>query len=134
MAAIKTEGHTSERLLSIDWGKPPSGRQTVIPEAPPFVPTSAKVRVRIDEVFAHINAYRALVDTGISHDGLLASSLIGQANALFNQAFLNLKTRYGLETVFVDPPLSAQEDSIEDVTELVVHEVLRLQNILGADS
>lgn len=123
MHGIKTDDHVSERLLTIDWGKPDSER---LPAAPQRDLAGCTVSVRIDEVFHHINAYRAMIESG-STEGLLARSLISQANAIFNQAFLNLEQRHRFLKVYVDAPCSQRH---EDVTDLVIEEVRALQNIL----
>ncbi|MBX3459409.1 MAG: hypothetical protein KF696_05475 [Planctomycetes bacterium] len=125
MPTIKTDNQVSERLLNIDWGKPDSGRLT-----PQRDLRGATVAVRIDEVFHHINAYRALVESDAAPEGLLARSLIAQANAIFNQAFVNLEQRHGFAKVFVDPPTGAT--GLEDITDLVIAEVKTMQNILDA--
>ena len=133
MSAIKTDTHASERLLTIDWGQPPSGRQNPIADAKAPAKLTAQVRVRIDDVFTHINAYRAIVDSGINNESLLANSLISQANAIFNQAFLNLQAIYGFETVFADAPIE-HANSSDDITDLVIAEVLKLQSIVNQPS
>ena len=122
MSAIKSDQQQSERLLNIDWGQAPSNRQ-------PAARQPAQVSVRVDDVFAKINAYRAIVDGGINSESLLAQSLISQANAIFNQAFLNLQAIYGFDTVFADGPINHSAD-IEDVTDLVIAEVQKLQTII----
>lgn len=133
MPGIKTDDKISDRLLSIDWGQP-SARQRAAAAAraaqAPRDLTGLNVSVKIDEVFQHINAYRALVDAEIN-DGLLARSLISQANAIFNEAFVNLERRHGFKKVYVDAPVG-KDPNIEDITELVIEEVLALQNILDA--
>lgn len=130
MPAIKTDKQVSERLLSIDWGQQTSDRQPTV--AAPLPDLRGKsVSVRIDEVFSHINAYRALVEAGIAADGMLARSLVSQANAIFNQAFVNLESRLGFTRVFVDSPLAAENRNASDITELVIAEVVSLQNILN---
>ena len=135
MPGIKTDNKVSERLLSIDWGQP-SARQRALKESGRLQPTrdlkGLEVCVRIDEVFHHINAYRALVDADVQGEGLLARSLISQANAIFNEAFVNLEKRYGFAKVFVDGPVKNERAGAEDVTDLVIEEVLVLQNILDA--
>lgn len=132
MPGIKTDDHVSERLLSIDWGKPESARHATLttPPQPPRDLVGRNVCVRIDEVFHHINAYRALINAGVAGEGLLGRSLISQANAIFNQAFVNLETRYRFAKVYVDAPVGAR--NTEDITGLVIEEVLALQNILDA--
>ncbi len=132
MPGIKTDDHVSERLLSIDWGKPDSARQTRTPAQPRPARDlrGCNVCVQIDEVFHQINAYRALIDAEVAGEGLLARSLICQANAIFNQAFVNLERRHGFLKVFVDAPVGAR--NAEDITDLVIEEVLALQNILDA--
>ncbi|MBX3473441.1 MAG: hypothetical protein KF754_03595 [Planctomycetes bacterium] len=132
MPAIKTDAQVSERLLSIDWGQQPSGRQAVAAPAPEL--RGKSVSVRIDEVFQNINAYRALVDAGIAADGMLARSLVSQANAIFNQAFVNLESRFGFTRVFVDAPLASEQRGAVDITELVIAEVVSLQNILNTNA
>lgn len=129
MSAIKTDQQVSDRLLQIDWGQPPSGRHDSIAAAPPRAPITTDVRVRLDEVFQHINAYRALVDSNAATDGLLARSLINQANAIFNQAVLNLQTRFNVETVYVDGPLNEADQTLDDITDWLIHEVQVLQNV-----
>ncbi|MDC1141588.1 hypothetical protein OAU50_00730 [Planctomycetota bacterium] len=135
MSGIKTDAQVSERLLAIDWGKPPSGRQNWIqPSERNAVVRDLKgknVSVKIDEVFENINAYRALIEAEISQEGLLARSLISQANAIFNQAFVALEKAFGFAKVYVDAP--AGEHLSEDITELVIEEVIRLQNILDPE-
>jgi hypothetical protein len=135
MSGIKTDDHVSERLLSIDWGKPPSGRQNwVKPSERNAVVRDLKgknVSVKIDEVFENINAYRALIEAEISQEGLLARSLISQANAIFNQAFVGLEKAHGFVKVYVDVP--AGDHLSEDITDLVIEEVIRLQNILDPE-
>jgi hypothetical protein len=123
MHGIKTDDHVSERLLSIDWGKPDSERN---PAAPQRELAGCTVSVRIDEVFHSINAYRAMLEHG-SSEGLLARSLIAQANAIFNQAFLNLEQRHRFHKFYVGAPVRSR---YEDVTDLVIEEVRALQNIL----
>jgi hypothetical protein len=123
MSTVKTDKQVSERLLNIDWGQAPSGRQEP-------AKLSAQVRVRIDDVFAHINAYRAIVDSGLNSESLLAQSLISQANAIFNQAFLNLQAIHGFEAVYADAPV--EHAHMDDATDLVIAEVLKLQNIINA--
>ncbi|KAA0209639.1 hypothetical protein EDM80_14430 [bacterium] len=129
MPAIKSDAKQSERLLNIDWGQPQSGRQQPVAAAQAPAKLSAQVRVRIDDVFAQINAYRAIVDSGINTESLLAQSLISQANAIFNQAFMNLQAIHGFETVYADTPV--EHANIDDVTDLVIAEVLKLQSILN---
>ncbi len=132
MPAIKTENQISERLLSIDWGQQASDRQAAVAPAQPVIELRGHtVCVRIDEVFQHINAYRALVEAGIAADGMLARSLVSQANAIFNQAFVNLESRHGFTKVFVDAPLTHDHPNAKDITELVIAEVTSLQNILN---
>jgi hypothetical protein len=123
MPGIKTDDHISERLLTIDWGKPDSERRQAAPQ-PDLA--GRNVSVRIDEVFQSINAYRALID--VAESSLLTRSLISQANAIFNQAFINLEQRHHFAKVYVDPPLG-NHDSV-DITDFVVDEVRALQNIL----
>ena len=136
MAAIKTDKEISERLLQIDWGKPPSGRARGVDSgrakhAPQVDYSGADVGVRIDEVFSHINAYRALQECGLGSGGLLAQSLISQANAVFNQAFSNLKSRHGFNRVYVDAPFLGGHHDAPDITGLVIDEVVELQGVLG---
>lgn len=135
MSGIKTDDHVSERLLSIDWGKPPSGRQNWIQpsERKPVIRDlkGKNVSVKIDEVFENINAYRALIEAEISQEGLLARSLISQANAIFNQAFVTLEKAHGFAKVYVDVPVG--EHLSEDITDIVIDEVIRLQNILNPE-
>lgn len=133
MPAIKTDNQVSERLLSIEWGQQPSNRQPAVAEPAPDL-RGKSVSVRIDEVFAHINAYRALVDAGIAADGMLARSLTSQANAIFNQAFVNLEQRFGFHKVYVDAPLTHEHPGAADITEIVIAEVISLQNILNPNS
>lgn len=123
MPPVKTDKQASERLLNIDWGQAPSGRQEP-------AKLTANVRVRIDDVFAHINAYRAIVDSGLNSESLLAQSLISQANAIFNQAFLNLQSLHGIEAVYADAPV--HHAHMDDATDLVIAEVVKLQNIINA--
>ncbi len=135
MPAIKTDNQISERLLSIDWGHQASDRQAAVAPAQPLPELRGHcVSVRIDEVFQHINAYRALVEAGIAADGMLARSLVSQANAIFNQAFVNLESRHGFTKVYVDAPLSHDHPNAKDITELVIAEVAGLQNILNTAS
>jgi hypothetical protein len=131
MPVIKTDDKISERLLSIDWGQPSARLRAAANAAPPRDLRGVEVSVRIDEVFQHINAYRALIDAEVAGEGLLARSLISQANAIFNEAFVNLEKRYGFSKVYVDAPASARRSN-EDITDLVIEEVLALQNILDA--
>lgn len=135
MPGIKTDDKISERLLSIDWGQP-SARQRALRESNRNQPVrdlkGCEVSVRIDEVFHHINAYRALVEAEVQGEGLLARSLISQANAIFNEAFVNLEKRHGFSKVFVDGPVKNDRAGTEDITDLVIEEVLALQNILDA--
>ncbi|MCC6575460.1 MAG: hypothetical protein IT462_16910 [Planctomycetes bacterium] len=133
MPATKTERQVSERLLTIDWGQPPSGRHDAIAGAPARAPITTDVRVRLDEVFQHINAYRALVDSAAPVDGLLARSLVNQANAIFNQGVLNLQKRFNIETVYVDGPLNEADQSLDDITAWLVHEVQALQNVVAPE-
>ena len=65
-------------------------------------------------------------------EGLLARSLISQANAIFNEAFVNLEKRFGFAKVYVDGPVAGNQRAGEDITDLVIEEVLALQNILDA--
>ena len=97
------------------------------------VATTALVAcVRIDEIFAHITAYRAIVDNAIVANSLLAQTLRAQANAIFNTAFANLQARYGYASIFVDAPVrNADARKLDDITEIAVHEVLKLQGLLG---
>jgi hypothetical protein len=128
MPTIRTDGKASERLLSIDWGQPDSRRREPVQHRDL---TATNVCVRIDEVFHHINAYRALIDAEVAGEGLLARSLINQANAIFNQAFINLEARHKFAKVFVDAPVNSREGTT-DITDLVIEEVLSLQNILDS--
>jgi hypothetical protein len=130
MPVIKTDDKVSERLLSIDWGQP-SARQRAANQ-PARELKGLEVCVRIDEVFHHINAYRALIEAEVQGEGLLARSLISQANAIFNQAFVNLEKRHGFSKVYVDGPVASERHAGEDITELVIDEVLAMQNILDA--
>lgn len=133
MPAIKTDTQVSERLLSIDWGQQSSDRQAAVAAPAPDLRGKA-VSVRIDEVFQHINAYRALVEAGVAADGMLARSLTSQANAIFNQAFVNLESRLGFTKVYVDAPLAHGHKGASDITEIVIAEVISLQNILNTGS
>ncbi|MCK6439064.1 MAG: hypothetical protein L6Q71_02545 [Planctomycetes bacterium] len=91
----------------------------------------ATAAVRIDEVFQHITAFRAIVDNQIPESSLLGRSLRAQANAIFNQAFFNLQARFGFAEVYVDTPGNGMRRAdTNDITDVVVHEVLRLQRIL----
>jgi hypothetical protein len=92
MPVIKTDDKVSERLLSIDWGQPSARARAA--EQPARDLKGKEVAVRIDEVFHHINAYRALIEAEVAGEGLLARSLISQANAIFNQAFVNLEKKH----------------------------------------
>lgn len=130
MPGIKTDDKVSERLLSIDWGQP-SARQKAVAQ-PARDLKGLEVSVRIDEVFQHINAYRALIEAEVAGEGLLARSLIAQANAIFNEAFVNLEKRHGFAKVYVDGPVASEKRRAEDITEIVIEEVLALQNILDA--
>lgn len=133
MPAIKTDDKVSERLLSIDWGQQPSDRQQAVPAAAPALGDlrGATVSVRIDDVFHAINAYRAFVDAGVPNTGMLARSLIAQANAIFSQALVNLESRFGFSRVFHAPLVHGQTGAT-DITDIVIEEVDRLQNILKA--
>lgn len=133
MAATKTDRQVSERLLNIDWGQPPSGRLDPVSPAPARAPITTDVRVRLDEVFQHINAYRALVDANASANGMLARSLVNQANAIFNQAVLNLQTRFGIETVYLDGPLNPADPALDDITAWLVREVQTLQSLAAPE-
>ncbi len=133
MPAIKTDNQVSERLLSIEWGQTASDRQPAVAAPAPDL-RGKTVSVRIDEVFQHINAYRALVEAGVSADGMLARSLTSQANAIFNQAFVNLESRFGFTKVFVDAPLNHEHPNAADITSIVIAEVISLQNILNTGS
>jgi hypothetical protein len=130
MPVFKTDDKVSERLLSIDWGQP-SARLRAAANQPVRELKGLEVCVRIDEVFHHINAYRALIEAEVQGEGLLARSLISQANAIFNQAFVNLEKRHGFAKVYVDAPVASGRKT-EDITDLVIEEVLALQNILDA--
>lgn len=132
MPVIKTDDKISERLLSIDWGQQQSDRMPAPAAAPqPVVELrNAAVTVRIDEVFHNINAYRAFMESGISRESMLAKSLISQANAIFNQAFVNLESRHGFARVYMDVPMERAKSGMTDITELAVEEVLSLQSIL----
>ena len=132
MPGTKTDDKVSERLLSIDWGQPSARQRAAALPEPARDLKGLEVSVRIDEVFHHINAYRALIEAEVSGEGLLARSLITQANAIFNQAFVNLEKRHGFAKVYVDGPVTKDRRNAEDVTELVIAEVLALQNILDA--
>ncbi|MCA8914069.1 MAG: hypothetical protein KDB90_01555 [Planctomycetes bacterium] len=132
MPTIKTDDKVSERLLSIDWGQPSARQRAAQQPAPGRELKGLEVSVRIDEVFHHINAYRALVEAEVAGEGLLARSLITQANAIFNQAFVNLEARYSFAKVYVDGPVAKDRRAAEDITDLVIAEVLALQNILEA--
>ena len=120
MAVIKTDDKVSERLLSIDWGQPSARQRAIANAAPVRNLRGLEVCVRIDEVFQHINAYRALVEAEVAGEGLLARSLISQANAIFNEAFVNLEKRHGFSKVYVDAcytkinpfPFIAEESNI----------------------
>ena len=91
----------------------------------------ATATVQIDEVFQHITAFRALIDNEIPESSMLGRSLRAQANAVFNQAFFNLQARYGFAEVYIDAPGDDVEiDNQLDITNVVTHEVLRLQRIL----
>ena len=91
----------------------------------------ATASVKIDEVFSHITAFRAIVDNGIPETSLLGRSLRAQANAIFNQAFFNLQARLGFAEIYIDTPGNVErQGKLDDITEVVVHEVLRLQRIL----
>lgn len=131
MPAVKSDNAVSERLLNINWGKPDSNRQPAV--APQRDLRGKNVCCRIDEVFQHINAYRAIIDAGVTTESLLAKSLISQANAIFNEAFVNLERRYAFARVFVDAPLGARNGA-EDITEIVIQEITALQNILSSDA
>ena len=91
-----------------------------------------QVSVRVDEIFQHITAFRALVDNGIPEESLLGRSLRAQTNAVFNQAFFNLQARYGFAEAFVDAPLGEVNDGkpTMDITDVAISEVLRLQRII----
>ncbi|MCA8919829.1 MAG: hypothetical protein KDB68_11525 [Planctomycetes bacterium] len=132
MPGIKTNDKVSERLLSIDWGQPSARQRAAKDTAPVRNLKGLEVSVRIDEVFHHINAYRALVEAEVQGEGLLARSLISQANAIFNEAFVNLEKRFGFAKVYVDGPVAGNQRAGEDITDLVIEEVLALQNILDA--
>lgn len=127
MPTIKSNAEISERLLSIDWGQE-SARQRKADQEVPDV-KGQDVQVRVDEVFSHINAYRAIVEAGVAQDGMLARSLIQQANAVFNDAFANLERQMGFRRVFVDSPVG-NKSNITDITEWVINEVESLQSIL----
>lgn len=134
MPAVKTDDKVSERLLSIDWGQPPSERRAAVsaPVKPALqLAKGATVSVRIDEVFQHINAYRAMIEADVPRESMLARSLVAQANAVFNQAFVNLESRYAFARVFVDSPLAHPRPGVSDITDIVIDEVLSLQNILN---
>jgi len=130
MPAVKTDDKVSDRLLSIDWGQQPSERRAQSSARPAPALKGASVCVRIDEVFAHINAYRALIDAAVPRESMLARSLVAQANAIFNQAFVNLESRHGFARVFATGPLAAPREGCTDITDLVIDEVLSMQNIL----
>jgi hypothetical protein len=134
MPAIKTDDKVSERLLSIDWGQPPSERRPAVSAAAKPAPQlkGATVSVRIDEVFHHINAYRAMLEADVPRESMLARSLIAQSNAVFNQAFVNLESRYEFSRVFADAPLAQPRPGVADITDLVIDEVMSLQTILNA--
>src|SRR5690606_11202894 len=127
MPGIKADDKVSDRLLSIDWGQPSARQRAAQQPAPARDLKGLEVCVRIDEVFHHINAYRALVEAEVAGEGLLARSLISQANAIFNEAFVNLEKRFGFSKVYVDAPAASRKSS-EDITDLVIEEVLALQN------
>lgn len=126
MAAIKTDKQVSERLLNIDWGQPPSDRMPAV--AAPDVRGMA-VAVRIDEVFQNINAYQAMLGAGVPQESMLGRSLVAQANAIFNQACVNLEQRMGFSRVFVASPVHQPRDV--DITPQVIDEVISLQRILN---
>ena len=133
MPAIKTDDKVSERLLSIDWGQPPSERRAAVSAPLKPLPSlkGATVSVRVDEVFQHINAYRAMIEADVPRESMLARSLVAQANAVFNQAFVNLESRFAFARVFADAPLAPARPGVADITDIVIDEVLSLQSILN---
>lgn len=92
-------------------------------------PMTSSVTVRIDEVFAEIRPYRALVDGQISSASMLGRSLLAQANAIFNTAFLNLQSEFGFTQIFCDAPGAAPSPEMDDVTEWAIAEARRLQRL-----
>jgi hypothetical protein len=131
MPAIKTDREISERLLSIDWGQEDSLRQVAAATELPEV-RGQSVRLRVDEVFGRINAYRALRELGVAGAGLLGRSLISQANAVFNAACVALEERLGFTRVYVDPPLGSPQATLQDITDLVIAEINAMQNLLDS--
>lgn len=92
------------------------------------------VTLRIDEVFASIAPYRALTENSIDERSLLGRSLLAQANAIFNTAFLNLQQRIGFVDVYAASPFGDDDDDSAprwDVTSAAVNEVLRLQRLIA---
>lgn len=104
---------------------------TYEPETP-TAPRTESVSVRIDEVFQQIRAYRAVIDNRISENSLLGRSLLAQANAVFNTAFLNLQARFGFIDIYADAPGAARRADMDDATAYAVEEVLRLQGLLSS--
>jgi len=93
------------------------------------IPTTNAVSVRIDEVFAEIRPYRALIDGQVKGGSMLGRSLLAQANAIFNTAFLNLQVEFGFTQVLCDAPLAAPSPDHDDITDWAIAEVKRLQRL-----
>ena len=93
------------------------------------LPATQAVTVRIDEVFAEIRPYRALVDGQVAGASMLGRSLLAQANAIFNTAFLNLQAEFGFTQIFCDTPGAPASAEMDDVTEWAIAEVRRLQRL-----
>jgi hypothetical protein len=101
------------------------------PVAAPKALSAPAVSVRIDEVFHQIRAYRAVVENNISENSLLGRSLMAQANAVFNTAFLNLQARFGFIDIYADIPGCDPRPELDDATPFAIGEVLRLQGLIA---
>ncbi|MCA8940289.1 MAG: hypothetical protein KDB07_10790 [Planctomycetes bacterium] len=88
----------------------------------------APARVQIDQVFRYIAPYAAVIDNKISETSLLGRSLLAQANAVFNTAFLNLQAKLGYSDIYADTV--SNDNSYFDITEFAIEEVMRLQRLV----
>ena len=86
-------------------------------------PSEKRALIQIDQVFLHIPAYQELRALDLDESDPRAVDLLDQANEAFQAAFDKISHAHGLNTIYLQTPISGSSDELPDITALAIHEL-----------
>jgi|GEM_PF-6360708 len=89
---------------------------------------NAHASIRLDEVLMQITPYAAMRELKVKPESLLGRTMLANANAFLSTLFLNLQADFGYSDIFTEG-LDGPSADCDDVTDLAIAEVLRLQGL-----